>query len=341
MDQEMPWTEDDAFQATGSKFFTVEALTDCMRHAKKQTFQTFRYKLGMKFDETEVRQVKDARAELKIWEHPSRFGYYVIADDPAYGSSDEADRSVISIWRCYSDCIVQVGEYCSTQPSTYQNAWILAHLAGYYGVTFAMPILEMNGPGQAVFDELEKVRRLASEIKPHDENAHIRNILANMRHYFYRRMDNPGGGELLYQWKTTHELKTRAMNQLKNGIELHRMIPRSMPLLEEMQRIVNDQGSIGAEGRGKDDRVMAAALAYQAWNTWVQPRVKGLGMSLAKSPGDRGEGRHACHRAGHHELSQADEHHGSRPIKNTPFQGVLSSGSLQGSFRNYFRRDRR
>ena len=283
MDQEMPWTPDDAFQATGSKFFTVEALTDCMRYAKKQRFQTFRYKLGMKFDETEVRQVKDVRAELRIWEHPSRFGYYALACDPAYGSSDEADRTVISIWRCYSDCLVQVAEYCSTQPSTYQCAWVLAHLAGYFGLTFLMPILEMNGPGQAVFDELNKVQRMASEIRPHDENYHLRNILANMKHYFYRRMDNPGGGELLYQWKTTHELKTRAMNQLKNGIELHRMIPRSMPLLEEMQRIVNDGGTIGAEGRSKDDRVMAAALAYQAWNTWIMPKVKQLGLSLEKS----------------------------------------------------------
>lgn len=283
MDQEMPWTEADAFQATGSKFFTVEAMTDCMRHAKRQMFQTFRYKLGMKFDETEVRQVKDTRAELRIWEHPSRFGYYALGCDPAYGSSDEADRSVISIWRCYADVMVQVAEYCSTQPSTYQCAWILAHLAGYYGVTFLMPILEMTGPGQAVFDELDKVRRHAAEIRPNDEDGHIRNILANMRHYFYRRMDNPGGGEMLYQWKTTHELKTRAMNQFKNAIELHRMIVRSMPLLEEMARVVNDGGSIGAEGRSKDDRVMAAALAYQAWNTWVQPKVKALGMTLAKS----------------------------------------------------------
>jgi hypothetical protein len=61
---------------------------------------------------------------------------------------------------------------------------------------------------------------------------------------------------------------------------LHRMIPRSMPLLEEMQRIVNDGGSIGAEGRAKDDRVMAAALAYQSWNTWVMPRVKAIGLTL-------------------------------------------------------------
>jgi hypothetical protein len=283
MDQEFPWTEADAFQATGSKFFTVEAMTSCLREAKRHAFQTFRYKLGMKFEETEVRQVKDARAELRIWEQPSRYGYYALGCDPAYGSSDEADRTVISIWRCFSDCMVQVAEYCSTQPSTYQCAWVLAHLAGYYGVTFCMPILEMTGPGQAVFDELERVRRHASEIRPNDESAHIRNILANMRHYFYRRLDNPGGGELLYQWKTTHELKTRAMNQLKNGIELGRMIPRSVPLLEEMRRIVNDGGSIGAEGRAKDDRVMGAALAYQAWSTWVQSRVKALGLTLAKS----------------------------------------------------------
>jgi len=260
MDQEMPWTPDDAFQATGSKFFTVEALTDCMRYAKKQAFQTFRYKLGMKFDETEVRQVKDVRAELRIWEHPSRFGYYSLACDPAYGSSDEADRTVISIWRCYSDCLVQVAEYCSTQPSTYQCAWVLAHLAGYYGLTFCMPILEMNGPGQAVFDELEKVRRMASEIKPHDENAHIRNILANMRHYFYRRMDNPGGGEMLYQWKTTHELKTRAYNQLKNGIGSEIII-------------------FGSPGAGHS--LMAENLIDEFW-IFVNPIVLGQGIPMFK-----------------------------------------------------------
>lgn len=283
MDQEYPWTEHDAFQATGSKFFTVEAMNDCMRAARKMPFQTFRYKLGMKFDETEIRQVRDVRAEMRIWEDASRFGYYALGCDPAYGSSDEADRTVISIWRCYSDCMVQVAEYCSTQPSTYQCAWVLAHLAGYYGITFLMPVLEITGPGQAVFDELEKVRRHAAEIRPQDDVHGIRNILSNMRHYFYRRLDNPGGGEMMYQWRSTHELKTRAMNQFKNGIELGRMIPRSVPLLEEMQRIVNDGGSIGGEGRSKDDRVMAAALAYQGFNTWVQPRVKALGLSLEKS----------------------------------------------------------
>jgi hypothetical protein len=283
MDQEMPWTEADAFQATGSKFFTVEAMTDALRTAKKHPFQTFRYKLGMKFEETKLAQVRDPRAELRIWEDASKFGYYTLGCDPAYGSSDEADRTVISVWRCYSDCMVQVAEYCSPQPSTYQCAWVLAHLAGYYGVTFLMPVLEISGPGKAVFDELEKVRRMASEIKPNDESYNIRNILANMRHYFYRRMDNPGGGELLYGWKQTEELKRMMMNQFKNGIELGRAETRSVPLLEEMRRIVNDDGHIGAEGRSKDDRVIAAALAYQGWSTWVQPRVKALGLTKARS----------------------------------------------------------
>jgi hypothetical protein len=283
MDQEYPWTEGDAFVATGSKFFTVDAMTDHMRLAKKSPFQTFRYKLGMRFEETELRQVRDARAELRVWEEASRFGYYVLGGDCAYGSSDEADRSVASIWRCYSDCMVQVAEFCTAQPSTYQFAWVIAHLAGYFGITFLMPVIEINGPGKAVKDELDKVQRMASEIRPHDENYHIRNILGNMRHYFYRRMDNPSGGELLYGWNQTEDLKRMMMNQFKNGVELGRCVIRSVPLCEEMRRIVNNNGSIGAEGRAKDDRVTGAALAYQGWNTWVQPRVKALGLTLEKS----------------------------------------------------------
>ena len=283
MDQEHPWTAEDAFQATGSKFFTVEALTNVTREAKRQVFQTYRYRMTDRFEQTRVEQVRDPRAELRIYEEASPFGSYVIGADPAYGSSDEADRSCCSVWRGYSDCLVQVAEFCSPQPSTYQFAWVMAHLAGYYGDTYCMPVLEITGPGQAVFDEIQKIKRNAAEIKPTDDAANIRNILRNMRHFFYQRMDNPGGGQLVYQWKTTEELKRRMMNQMKNGIELGRMIPRSLPLCEEMRRIVNDEGHIGAEGKAKDDRVMAGALAYQGWNMWLQPRARAQGMSLARS----------------------------------------------------------
>src|SRR5215469_1267317 len=283
MDQEYPWTEHDAFQATGSKFFTVEAMTKVTRSAKDSMFKGYRYRLSHKFEETRVQPFSDPRAELRIWEEPSSFGYYVLGCDPAYGSSDESDRSAISIWRAYADVMVQVAEYCSVQPSTYQTAWVMAHLAGFYGQTFMMPVLEITGPGQAVFDELQKISAHAREIRVDQDEHGIRNILQNMRHFFYRRLDNPGGGEMVYQWKTTRELKQRMMNQMKNGIELSRMIPRSLPLCEEMRRIVNDEGTIGGQANAKDDRVMAAALAYQGWNAWVQPRVKAMGLTLAES----------------------------------------------------------
>jgi hypothetical protein len=283
MDQEYPWTDQDAFQATGSQFFTAEALTNCIREAKKHPFLTYRYKLTHKWEETKLQQTRDPRSPLRVWEEASRFGYYVMGDDPAYGSSDEADRSVMSGWRCYSDCMVQVVEYCSPEPSTYQNAWILAHLAGYYGLTWIQPVLEITGPGQAVFDELQKIQKLSAEMRPQDDAFGIRNILGNMRHFFYRRMDTPGGSSLAYQWKTTHELKQRMMNQFKDGIELGRIIPRSVPLIEEMRRIVNDEGQIGGEGRSKDDRVMAAALAYQGYNLYALPMLKAMGLTLARS----------------------------------------------------------
>jgi Terminase large subunit, T4likevirus-type, N-terminal len=283
MDQEYPWTEDDAFQATGSKFFTVEALTNCTREAKQHPFHAYRYKLTHNFAETKLQQTRDPRAPLRVWEEASKFGYYVVGCDPAFGSSDEADRSVVSVWRCYADAMVQVAEYCSAEPSTYQCAWVLAHLCGYYGLTYIMPILEITGPGQAVFDELEKVRKQSLEFKADAETEYnIRNILQNMRHYLYKRIDTLGSS-LVYQWRMTEELKRRAMHQFKNGVELGRIHPRSVPLLEEMRRIVSDEGHIGAEGRAKDDRVIGAALAYQGFNQWTQPKVRAAGLTWAKA----------------------------------------------------------
>jgi hypothetical protein len=284
MDQEMPWTENDAFVSTGSNFFTTESLTECTRAVRRLPFWAFRYRFALHFDDLILQQAKDPRAPLRQWEEVSKFGYYLIGCDPAFGSSDAADRSVVSVWRGYADAMIQVAEFCSTEPSTYQTAWVLAHLAGYYGRNWCMPVLEMTGPGQAVFDELEKVRAMGAEIRPRpgEETSELRNILANMRHFMYRRIDSLSGS-LVYQWKTSSELKTRMFNQYKNGIELKRVLPRSVPLLEEMRRVVNDEGWIGAEGHAKDDRVVAAALAYQGWNNWLQPKLKALGLTVARA----------------------------------------------------------
>ena len=51
-----------------SQFFTAEALTNCIREAKKHPFQTYRYKLTHKFEETKLQQTRDPRSPLRVWE---------------------------------------------------------------------------------------------------------------------------------------------------------------------------------------------------------------------------------------------------------------------------------
>jgi hypothetical protein len=54
----------------------------------------------------------------------------------------------------------------------------------------------------------------------------------------------------------------------------------STELLDEMKGIVRDQGTIAAYGRGKDDRVIASALACAAYAEQVQPRL--IAMRLTR-----------------------------------------------------------
>lgn len=284
MDQEFPWTEEDAFQATGSQYFTTESLNDALKVAKTAPFQRFDYRFTRKWIDTEVRGApNNPRAVLRVWEHASRFGYYSIGCDPAYGSSDAADRNVISVWRAFADCLVQCAEFCSPIESTYQTAWVLAHLAGFYGINESRVILEINGPGKAVFQELQLVRDELREIKPRDDEHNIRNVLRNMRHYYYTKIDRVGQGELAYQYQTTQQLKPGLMARFKDSLELGRVHIRSVPLLEEMRRIVNDEGYIGAEGAHKDDRVMAAALAHENWQRWMWKKLRNRAMTYARS----------------------------------------------------------
>ena len=282
--QEFPWTDEDAFQATGSDFFGPHALTEGIREARKTPFTTWTYKLGRTWKDIAVRAVKDTRAELKIWEQSSKYGHYSIACDPAFGSSDTADRTVISVWRAYAECLVQVAEFCTPQVSTYQCAWVLAHLAGFYGQRDARVILEINGPGTAVWQELQRVR---DEIKNSPaagdgDDLNIRNLFRFMREFMYKRPDSTGS-DLAYHWRMTEDLKRSIMSKMKDAFELKRLIPRSVPLLEEMRQVVNDEGYIGARGAYKDDRVIAAALAYENYRMWMQRPLMAQRMTVSAS----------------------------------------------------------
>jgi hypothetical protein len=277
MYQEFPPTEDYAFVMTGTSFFSNSRCTDAAKHAKTLEYECYRYAFGQLFQDTECLPSSDRLATLRIWQQPVDTAYYVIGADPAYGSSDWADRFCIQVYRVYADGLDQVAEFATSELNTYQFAWVIAHLAGAYKNSTLN--LEVNGPGQAVINELRNLKRLATAMQGRMATD-MMDVLGSMQNYIWRRNDTMGGLSNSIGFLTTSSSKERMLSYMKDYFERGMMGIFSMDLLEEMKGIVRENGFIGAPGRGKDDRVIAAALATIAWAEQVQPRL--IGMRLSK-----------------------------------------------------------
>jgi hypothetical protein len=270
MYQEFPPTEDYAFVMTGTSFFSNSRCTDAAKAAKKEQPDHFRYVFGQLFQDTEVLPSTERLGTLKVWEEPIDTAYYVIGADPAYGSSDWADRFCIQVFRCYADGLDQVAEFATSEMNTYQFAWVIAHLAGAYKNSTLN--LEVNGPGQAVINEIRNLKRIA--VSTGGALGHgLLDVLGSMTNYIWRRNDTLGGLSNSIGYLTTSNSKERMLQYMKDSFEREMMKIRSMDTLEEMKTIVREDGFIGAPGRAKDDRVIACALATVAWAEQVQPRL--------------------------------------------------------------------
>ena len=270
MYQEFPPTEDYAFVMTGSSFFSTSRCTDAMKEAKLIDANYYRFSMGANFQDTELIKSTARLSTMTIWEEPIDSAYYVICADPAYGSSDWADRFCVQVYRCYADGLDQVAEFCSAELNTFQFAWVICYLAGAYKNSTLN--LEVNGPGQAVINEMRNLKRQATAMGG-SEAASLYNVLANMQHYLWRRNDSMGGVSNSIGWVTTHSSKERMLNYFKDYFERGMCNVYGVDLLDEMKGIVRDQGTIAAYGRGKDDRVIASALACAAYAEQVQPRL--------------------------------------------------------------------
>jgi len=270
MYQEFPPTEDYAFVMTGTSFFSNSRCTDAAKASKLNLPDHYRYAMGAYFQDTEVIKSTERLSTLKVWEEPVDNGYYVIGADPAYGSSDWADRFCIQVFRCYADGMDQVAEFNTSEMNTYQFAWVIAHLAGAYKNSTLN--LEVNGPGQAVINELKNLKRQATSMNS-QQGRDLMNVLAHMQNYIWRRNDTLGGMSNSIGWMTTTQSKERMLSYFKDYFERGIMKVYSTELIEEMKSIVRDQGSIAAYGRGKDDRVIATALAAAAYAEQLQPRL--------------------------------------------------------------------
>ena len=279
--QEFPPLEDYAWQMSGSKFFSTRRLTETkiMLDKEQPPAEYFRYNYGPTYDMTFLSACAPYQAQLTVWEEPDPLGVYVIAADPAFGSSTESDRFCIEVLKCYADGLEQVAEYCTTECTTYAFAWTVAHIAGGYATTLlgaemnTLVILEINGPGKAVWDEFQRLQQTAGSSTIGGTNPGLLEVVQNIKNYLYRRTDSLSGN-FAYHFKTTQELKESIMNKLRDAHERGIFQIRSEELLNEMKTVTNDDGVIGAgSSKQKDDRVMGAALGVHAWQDSFLPEL--------------------------------------------------------------------
>jgi hypothetical protein len=269
--QEQPWIESEAFQQTGSIFFSDEKLTEVTNKDVSPNFKSYFYSVGAEFVNTIIIKAPTAKmAELKVWEEPDPDGTYAIGVDPAFGENELNDRSSIEILRCYADGVDQVAEYASPLVRTQQLAWILASLMGWYGQGTNSKVyyaLELNGPGMPVFDELRSLKRqieMHSYLDKQLEEQGLKNVFRNVRNYLYSRPDAVQGSFALHL-KTNSMLKVRFMERLRDFTSNGMLKIRSMDLVTEMKSIAREGDTIKAAGTKKDDRVLAAAFAVHCW----------------------------------------------------------------------------
>lgn len=259
--QEHPPTEDYAFVLTGSQFFSITRINDEYKQARKLPCNFYKFGFGQHFKDTVLIKTNNANSSLRIWETPIQGATYAIGADPAYGSSDWADKFCIQVYRCFADKMIQVAEFCTNDCNVYQFAWIICYLAGAYKNAYLN--LETNGPGHAVLTELRNMRLTVGTIEG-GGNAAIADVASHIRHYLWRRPDSYSQSTSLH-WVTTNQSKHRMFNAYKDGFERGYIKVASPDLLAEMKTVVNDAGSLEAPGRLKDDRVVASSLATILW----------------------------------------------------------------------------
>lgn len=274
---EQPWTEEEAFQQTGSTFFVGERLTQIsQRLATQAPPQAFRFVPGVNnFVESEFYQARTRREmELKIWEEPFQDSTYIVSADPAFGRDENNDNSAAQVVRCFADGIDQVAEYATATINPHQFAWLLWALVGYYGAkpnNRVMMICEINGPGEELWRQYQTTRQLISSgyLRGPAERKGIANIADNARTYVYQRSDSAAMGHA-FQFKTQVQTKVQMLEATRNYVNTGTLFIRSQEVVEEMKVITRDGDTISAPSSKRDDRTFALALATRCWDDRIR-----------------------------------------------------------------------
>jgi hypothetical protein len=286
-----PWTEVECFIASGSSFFPAQRtlqIADAL--AAGPPYKGYRYFFEEEFLSSRIEQVRDPElATLRVWEPPVPEGVYVVGIDPAGGGGGDANDHAVEVFRCYADRLIQVAEFQSNRPLTYQLAWVLAHLCGAYRNHTAN--LEVTGVGAAVMPEVRHLRQLAEQgiIQGLPGNDKILDVIGCVNWFLYKRPDTMGGAGNVVNWKTNMDNKAMIYSELRDSLMLRQIEFRSIRLVNQLQAIIEDEGWIGAgpDTGENDDLVSATVLAHHAWVEWRRPGLIARKLTWDSVQGER------------------------------------------------------
>ena len=268
--QDQPWTEDEAFQQSGSTFFDASRLSEISTRATTYKAQGFKFWPGQSLVSSDIVRASYYReVELRVWEEPDSDATYVVSCDPAFGASEHNDRSCIQVLRCYADQLEQVAEYTSSTILTHQLAWLCWCLVGWYGSkpnSSVMFFLEINGPGEAVWKEYRDTALLLRNgyLRDKAREKGLTDLFQNARNYVYSRSDSMGAGHN-WQWKTQGQLRVAILERLRDFVHAGWITIRSMEAIEEMKALARDGDKIEGPSSIHDDRAMSLAFGIRAF----------------------------------------------------------------------------
>lgn len=279
--REQCWIEEDSWASADAVFFHPDDLKQAQEKHVSNKFKTYMFQTGVEFVDTKVRTAPNSLAvQFKVWEEPEQDAYYIIAADVAHGTNEFNDRSAIQVLRAYADGCDQVAEYANPLISTKQFAWVIMAIAAWYAgdVAEIYLIVELNGPGRAVWDEIESLKNHLKRGYQSREIAEkgLSDVFRNVRNYIYTRPDSMSSGKA-WMWNTSPgtgpSSKIRLMERLRDFFSTGQLRVRSYPTIEEMQSVARNGDKIEAGGTKKDDRVISLALGIQCWEQRARKKL--------------------------------------------------------------------
>lgn len=266
--QEYPYTEFDAFRLSGKRFFQSNTLNK-LQVGIPEPIKCLEPIFLTKPEDTTL--LEDIRGKIKIWEEYETGATYLLAADPAYGSSADSDNAVITIYKAFKDKLIQVVEYAHNETDVFHFTWLLLSLAGMYS---ACQIIEMNGPGKVVLQTIDMFKRWIIETKAEsNKKLTVYDYAKRLKaEYIYRRVDSMSIGGARH-WLTTASAKEHIMFQFQAAAQNEDIIIRSKHLIREMEYVAKNGSAIEATEGKKDDRVVASALACEFWMQSYRARL--------------------------------------------------------------------